>query len=62
MVLSGDQAASKYQGAIELLGGASAYRACGEKTTVREIAECMHGLKSKLTTADWATKYRATYG
>lgn len=62
MVLTGTDAAAKYEAAIKLLGGASAYRACGAKGKVKDIAECMHGLKAKLTESDWATKYRMAYG
>lgn len=61
MVLSAAAAAAKYEAAIKLLGGASAYRACGAKGKVKAIAECMHGLKAKLTESDWATKYKTAY-
>lgn len=61
MVLSGADAASKYEAGIKLLGGASAYRACGAKGKVRAIAECMHGLKAGLSESDWASKYKMAY-
>lgn len=62
MVVSAERAAAKYKAAIDLLGGADAYRSCGARETVKAIAECMHGLKAKLTTSDWAEKYRTAYG
>ncbi|GAI94075.1 unnamed protein product, partial [marine sediment metagenome] len=40
MVASGADAAAKYEASIRLLGGASAYRACGAKGKVKAIAEC----------------------
>jgi len=61
MVLSGADAAAKYEASIRLLGGASAYRACGAKGKVKAIAECMKGLKAALTESDWATKYKNAY-
>jgi len=61
MVLSGADAAAKYEASIRLLGGASAYRACGAKGKIKAIAECMKGLKAALTESDWATKYKAAY-
>lgn len=62
MVADASLAGAKYEAAIKLLGGASAYRSCGAKGKVKDIAECMHGLKAKLTESDWATKYRTAYG
>jgi hypothetical protein len=62
MVASGTDAGAKYEAAIKLLGGSSAYRACGAKGKVKDVAECMHGLKAKLTESDWAAKYRFAYG
>jgi len=61
MVASAADAGAKYEASIRLLGGAAAYRACGAKGKVGEIAECMHGLKAKLTESDWATKYKNAY-
>lgn len=61
MVASAEQAAAKYEASIRLLGGASAYRSCGAKGKIGEIAACMHGLKAKLTESDWATKYKMAY-
>jgi len=64
MVMDGTKAAGKYSAAIALLGGASAYHACGDKSAtggVKAVAECMHGLKKKLTETDWATKYKTAY-
>lgn len=61
MVAGGTEAAAKYEAAVKLLGGATAYRACGAKGKVKAIAECMHGLKAKLTESDWAAKYRFAY-
>lgn len=65
MVMDGAKAADKYSKAIALLGGASAYGACGDKVStggVKAVAECMHGLKKKLTESAWAEKYRNAYG
>jgi hypothetical protein len=65
MVQDASTAGKHYEDAIKLLGGASAYHACGDKVStggVKAVAECMHGLKKKMTESDWATKYRARYG
>jgi len=63
MVLDAATARAKYENAIKLLGGASAYFACGEKITggVKAVAECMRGLKKKLTESDWAKKWEEAY-
>lgn len=64
MVMDGTRAADKYAKAISLLGGAAAFHACGDKSAsgVKAVAECMHGLKKRLTESDWATKYKTAYG
>jgi len=63
MVLSKEKAAEAYKKGVEAVGGASAYFECGAKkeTGVKAVAECMHGLKKKLTAADWAAKWAAAY-
>lgn len=63
MVLGATAAAKKYSDAITLLGGASAYFACGAKKDkgVKAVAECMHGLKKALTESDWAKKWEKAY-
>lgn len=61
MAIDGTAAAAKYEASITLLGGAAAYRACGERKKIGAVAECMHGLKKGLTTSDWAAKYRAAF-
>jgi len=63
--MDGSKAGEKYSKAIALLGGASAYFTCGEKVStggVKAVAECMHGLKKKLTESSWAEKYKTAYG
>lgn len=65
MVLSGSEAAAKWKTAISALGGLEAYRACGKaggKTTVKQIAECMSGLKAKVSLDSAAAKYAGAYG
>jgi hypothetical protein len=61
MPIDATAAAAKYEAAIRLLGGAAAYRACGDKKKIGAVAECMHGLRAKLTESDWAAKYRASW-
>lgn len=63
MVLGASAARKKYEAAIKLLGGATAYYACGAEIDkgVKAVAECMHGLKTKLTESDWATKWETAY-
>lgn len=63
MVLDAATAKAKYENAIRILGGASAYFACGAKISggVKAVAECMHGLKTKLTESDWASKWEKAY-
>jgi hypothetical protein len=64
MVLSKEKAAAKYLAAIKALGGASAYYACGEKVStggVKAVAECMKGLKKKVSEEVWAQKYAFAY-
>ena len=46
----------KYEAKIKALGGASAYRSCGEKGGM-EVAICLKGLKEKLTESDWANAW-----
>ena len=46
----------KYEAKIKALGGASAYRTCGEKGGM-EVAICLKGLKEKLTETDWANRF-----
>jgi len=43
----------KYIAKIKALGGAAAYRSCGEKGGI-EVAICLKGLKEKLSETDWA--------
>jgi hypothetical protein len=65
MVMDGTKASKKYEDAIKLLGGASAFHTCGDKVStggVKAVAECMHGLKKSLTESQWATKYKDAYG
>lgn len=63
MVMGASAARKKYEDAIKLLGGASAYYACGEKIDkgVKAVAECMHGLKKALTESEWASKWEKAY-
>jgi len=46
----------KYEAKIKALGGASAYRSCGEKGGI-EVAICLKGLKEKLSESDWANAW-----
>jgi len=46
----------KYIAKIKALGGASAYRDCGEKGGI-EVAICLKGLKEKLSETDWANAW-----
>ena len=46
----------KYEEKIKALGGASAYRSCGEKGGM-EVAICLKGLKAKLDEGDWANAW-----
>lgn len=65
MVMDGTKAAAKYEAGIKLLGGAKEWYACGEKRVtggVKAVAECLKGLKKKLTESDWAKKYKDAYG
>jgi len=61
MVLNATEAAAKYESGVKIIGGTAAYRQCGSQKKVGKIAECMHGLKAKLTESDWAKKYAAAY-
>jgi len=47
---------TKYLAKIRGLGGASAYRSCGEKGGI-EVAICLKGLKAKLDETDWADSW-----
>lgn len=42
----------KYIAKVGALGGAAAYRKCGDKGGM-DVAICLHGLKEALTTEDW---------
>ena len=44
---------TKYLAKVRAMGGASAYRSCGEKGGM-EVAICLKGLKAKLDEGDWA--------
>ena len=44
---------TKYLAKVKALGGASAYRDCGEKGGM-DVAICLKGLKAKLDETDWA--------
>lgn len=44
---------TKYLAKVKAMGGASAYRSCGEKGGM-EVAICLKGLKAKLDEGDWA--------
>ena len=46
----------KYEAKIKALGGAKAYRDCGEKGGM-EVAICLKGLKAKLDEGDWANAW-----
>jgi len=47
---------AKYEAKIKALGGAAAYRSCGEKGGIN-VAICLKGLKVKLDEADWANAW-----
>ena len=47
---------AKYEAKIKALGGANAYRACGEKGGIN-VAICLKGLKAKLTETEWANAW-----
>jgi len=59
------KAASKaYKEGVDAVGGADAYYSCGAKVTtggVKAVADCMKGLKKKLTSSDWQSKYESAY-
>jgi hypothetical protein len=64
MVLPKDRAKAKYLAAIRALGGASAYYNCGAQYStggVKAVAECMRGLKRKVSEETWADKWAAAY-
>ena len=46
---------TKYIAKIKALGGATAYRDCGEKGGM-DVAICLKGLKAKLDEGDWADR------
>jgi len=63
-VKSAAYAKARYLAAIKARGGASAYYACGEKAAtggVKAVAECMRGLKLKVSEEDWANAYEMAY-
>ena len=47
---------AKYEAKIKALGGAAAYRTCGEKGGIN-VAVCLKGLKAKLSETDWANAW-----
>lgn len=52
---------TKYLAKIKALGGASAYRTCGEKGGM-DVAICLRGLKEKLSETDWADAWEVAMG
>ncbi len=46
----------KYISSIKGLGGASAYRTCGDKGGM-DVAICLHDLKKGLSESDWADRW-----
>ena len=46
----------KYTASIKALGGADAYRSCGDLGGM-DVAICLHGLKTALTVDDWANAW-----
>ena len=52
---------TKYLAKIKALGGASAYRDCGEKGGM-DVAICLKGLKAKLDEGDWADAWAVAMG
>lgn len=52
---------TKYLAKIRALGGASAYRSCGEKGGM-DVAICLKGLKAKLAETDWADSWATAMG
>jgi hypothetical protein len=63
MALPRDVAKAKYLYAIQKLGGASAYYGCGQQKYrgVKAVAECLEGLKKRLTETEWAEKWAQAY-
>lgn len=65
MVLTADQAAANYKRGVEAFGGASVYKACGDKkgSGFLAVAKCLHDAKvSALTTDMMVSKYKAAAG
>ena len=52
---------TKYLAKIKALGGADAYRDCGEKGGM-DVAICLKGLKAKLDESDWADAWGTAMG
>lgn len=44
---------AKYEAKIKAMGGAAAYRKCGEEGGMK-VAICLKGLKAKFDESDWA--------
>lgn len=65
MVKTADQAAERYRLGIQTFGGAEQYVACGQRKGAGflAVAACLEGAKkSRLTTDNMVTKYRAAAG
>ncbi|RLE44213.1 hypothetical protein DRJ16_02680 [Candidatus Woesearchaeota archaeon] len=63
-VKSPEYAKARYLAGVKAVGGARAYRECGERVTtggVMAVAECMKGLKAMVSEDTWAEHYEMAY-